>query len=335
MPRNPNKIDYTGGLPSGFERFTVVEDPRSGGNKKHHFGELLFIAVSALVCGVQSFSGMIEFAHLYEDWLKKWIKLPHGIPVPQTMTNLFAILDSKKFAKCVADHINDLYPDLAKQLIAVDGKSLRGSGVKTSELDHCLSAWAADTGVTIALEFVQHKSNEIPAIPKLLEQLELRGHVVSVDAMGTQTAIATQIKEQGADYLMALKGNQGALHAEVIDQFHFAKTQIDRGKSEKWSLHKEVEKSHGRVTTRRVAVTNDLDWMQKRVRKRWNGLRSLIAIDTESYNVTKQKTTKQTRFYISSLDATAERFQKLIRRHWSIENGCHWVLDTLFREDHS
>ena len=134
---------------------------------------------------------------------------------------------------------------------------------------------------------------------------------------------------------MALKGNQGALHAEVIDQFHFAKTQIDRGKSEKWSLHKEVEKSHGRVTTRRVAVTNDLDWMQKRVRKRWNGLRSLIAIDTESYNVTKQKTTKQTRFYISSLDATAERFQKLIRRHWSIENGCHWVLDTLFREDHS
>ena len=202
MPRNPDKIDYSGGLPVGFERFTIVEDPRTGGNTKHHFGEL-------------------------------------------------------------------------------------------------------------------------------------KGHVVSVDAMGTQTVIATKIREQEADYLMALKGNQGALHKEVIDQFHFAKTQINRGKSEKWSLHEETEKPHGRVTTRKVAVTHDLTWMYPSIRKKWNGVKTLIAIESESYDLSKKKTTQQTRFYISSLESSAEVFQKLIRQHWSIENSCHWVVDTLFREDHS
>ncbi len=335
MPRNPDKIDYTGGHPLGFERFTIIEDPRTGGNKKHHFGELLFIAVSSLVCGVQSFAGMIEFAHLYEDWLKKWIKLPNGIPVPQTLTNLFSVLDSKSFSKCVVEHINDLYPELARQLIAVDGKTIRGSGTSNSEQEHCLSAWAADTGVTLALEFIQKKSNEIPAIPKLLDQLELKGHVISVDAMGTQKAIATKIKEKGADYLMALKRNQGALHGEVIDQFHFAKTQIQREKSESWSIHKDVNKGNGRVTTRRIAVTNNLDWMQPSIRKSWDGLQSLIAVEAETYQMTTKKMTKHTRFYISSLDEPASELQKLIRQHWSIENGCHWVLDTLYREDHS
>lgn len=335
MPRNPTKIDYSGGLPSGFERFEIVEDPRTGGNKRHHFGELLFIAISALVCGVQSFSGMIEFAHLYEDWLKKWIKLPNGIPVAQTMTNLFSILDNEKFSRCVVEHIQSIYPELAKQLIAVDGKSLRGSSFDSSELDHCVSAWAADTGVTLALEFVQKKSNEIPAIPKLLDQLEIKGHVISVDAMGTQTAIATKIKDKEADYLMALKRNQGSLHDEVIDQFHFAKTQIQREKSKHWDFHENIEKSNGRISTRRVAVTNGLDWMESSIRKRWNGLSSLIAVELESYHIAKKDMTKQTRFYISSLESSAKEFNQLIRQHWSIENGCHWVLDTLYREDHS
>ena len=140
-----------------------------------------------------------------------------------------------------------------------------------------------NTASALGVEFVQKKSNEIPAIPKLLERLDIKGHIVSVDAMGTQTAIATKIKEKKADYIMALKRNQGALHSEVIDQFHFAKTQIKCEKSEAWSLHEEVEKANGRVCTRRVAVTNQLDWMFPSIRKRWNGLSSLIAIETESY----------------------------------------------------
>ncbi len=335
MPRNPNKLDYSGGLPTGFEKFIVIEDPRTGGNKRHCFGEIIFIAVSSLVCGVKSFSGMIEFAHLHKDWLKKWIDLPNGIPVVQTLINLFSLMDSKIFGQCVVEHIKLLYPDLASQLIAVDGKTIRGSAASGSQQEHCLSAWAADAGVTLALEFIQEKSNEIPAIPKLLDQLEIKGHVISVDAMGTQTAVAKKVIDKGADYLMALKRNQSALHDEVIAQFHFATTQIALDKSKAWSLAEETEKANGRVTTRRVAVTDQLDWMQNKIRDKWSNLKSLIMIETTCYDVSTKLTTIHKRYYISSLEVEATEFKKLIRQHWSIENGCHWVLDTLYREDHS
>jgi predicted transposase YbfD/YdcC len=260
-------------------------------------------------------------------------QVANGVPVKQTIINLFSLMDSQQFGQCVVEHIKDLHPELAKQLIAIDGKTIRGSGKSNSEQEHCLSAWAADAGVTLALEFVQKKSNEIPAIPLLLERLELEGHVVSMDAMGTQTVIAKKIRDKEADYILALKRNQGRLHDEVIDQFHFASRQIAREVSEAWSLHEHVEKSNGRVCTRRVAVTNQLDWMQPSIRKKWKDLRSLVMVESESYCLSEKRTTKQKRFYISSLEADAETFQKLIRQHWSIENGCHWVLDTLYRED--
>ena len=335
MPRNPNKLDYSGGLPAGFEKFIVIEDPRTGGNKRHYFGETIFIAVSALVCGVRSFAGIIEFAHVQQDWLKKWIELPNGIPVVQTLINLFSLMDPKLFGECVVEHIKHLYPELASQLIAIDGKTIRGSAPSDSQQEHCLSAWAADTGVTLAVEFIQKKSNEIPAIPKLLDQLEIKGHVISVDAMGTQTAVAQKATDKGADYLMALKRNQSSLHDEVIAQFHYATTQIALDKSKAWSLAAQIDKANGRVTTRRAAVTNQLDWMQSSIRNRWSNLSSLIMIETESHQVSTKQTTTQKRYYISSLKANADVFQKLIRQHWSIENGCHWVLDTLYREDHS
>jgi predicted transposase YbfD/YdcC len=231
--------------------------------------------------------------------------------------------------------MKQIYPELASQLIAIDGKTLRGSAKNGDQQEHCLSAWAADAGVTLALEFIQDKSNEIPAFPKLLDQLEIKGHVISVDAMGTQVAGAKKVIDKGADYIMALKRNQSGLHDEVIGQFHFATTQIEMDKSKAWSLFEQIEKANGRVTTRRVAVTNQLEWMQTSIRERWANLSSLIMIETESYDVSKKETSIQKRYYISSLEATAEVFQGLIRKHWSIESGCHWVLDTLYREDHS
>lgn len=335
MPRNPAKIDYSTGFPDGFDHFVIIEDPRTGGNKKHHFGELIFIAVSALVCGVQSFSGMIEFAHIHHDWLKKWVRLPNGIPVQQTMINLFSLIDPAQFSQCIAAHLKESHPTLAEQLIAVDGKTIRGSGKTNYEQQHCLSAYAAESGLTLGVEFVQQKSNEIPAIPKLLEQLNIAGHLVSTDAMGTQTAVAAKIRDKKADYLLAVKGNQSSLQNEIVDQFHFATTQSVKQKGLTWDLHEKVEKSNGRVTTRRVGVTQQLDWMIPSIRKRWRDLTSLIMIENESYQVSTKKTTKQKRFYISSRSGSAEEFSGLIREHWSIENGCHWVLDTLFREDHS
>jgi predicted transposase YbfD/YdcC len=335
MPRNPAKIDYSGGLPLGFEHFTIIEDPRTGGNCRHHFGEMIFIAVSSLVCGVQSFGGMIEFAHIHRKWLDRWITLPNGIPVVQTMINLFALLNPVQFSRCIAAHIHDLYPELAQQLIAVDGKTIRGSGKTNHEQQHCLSAYAAEAGLTLGVEFVAQKSNEITAIPKLFDQLDIAGHLVSVDAMGTQTAIAADIRSKDADYLMAVKRNQGSLHDEIVDQFHFATTQSVREKSPAWDLHEQVGKANGRITTRRVAVTGQLDWMLPSIRKRWRDLASLIMVESESYDIIAKKTHRQKRFYISSKAASAEQFSQWIRGHWSIENGCHWVLDTLYREDHS
>lgn len=335
MPRNPEKINYTGGFPLGFEHFTIIEDPRTGGNRKHHFGELVFIAVSSLVCGVQSFAGMIEFAHIHRRWLELWITLPNGIPVVQTMINLFALLNPVQFSQCIAADLHDLHPQLAKQLIAVDGKTIRGSGKTNYEQQHCLSAYAAEAGLTLGVEFVARKSNEITAIPKLFEQLDIAGHLISVDAMGTQTAIAADIRSRDADYLMAVKRNQGSLHDEIVDQFHFATTQSVREKNPAWDLHEQIEKANGRVTTRRVAVTAQLDWMLPSIRKRWRDLTSLIMVESESYDIATKKTHRQKRFYISSKSACAKEFSGWIRGHWSIENGCHWVLDTLYREDHS
>lgn len=335
MPRNPAKIDYSAGFPVGFEQFVVIEDPRTGGHRRHHFGEIIFIAVSALVCGVQSFAGMIEFAHIHRQWLEKWIGLPNGIPVKQTVINLFSLLDPVEFSHCIHAHLREAHPDLAKQLIAIDGKTIRGSGKTNQEQQHCLSAYAAETGLTLGVEFVQQKSNEIPAIPKLLDQLKIEGHIISTDAMGTQNAVAAKIRDKKADYLLAVKRNQSSLHDEIVDQFHFATTQSVKEQGHAWDLDEQVEKANGRVTTRRVAVTTSLDWMLPSIRKRWKDLASLIMVESENYEVSTRKTRTQKRFYISSRVSSAKEFSELIRGHWSIENGCHWVLDTLYREDHS
>lgn len=335
MPRNPTKIDYSGGLPDNFDSFLVIEDPRTGGNKKHHFGEVLFMTVTAMLCGMNGFADIVDFCELQESWLRKWITLPNGIPRPQTLSNIFQIIAPQQFNQCVADHIGTLAPGLRRQIIAVDGKCLRGSHGLGGACVHAVSAWAADSGITLAQEFVGEKTNEIDAIPKLLALLELEGQIVTIDAMGTHTHIAECIVNQGGDYILALKGNQGNLHKEVIDQFHFATTQLDLQASENWSCHTLTEKSHGRVVTRKVVSTRQLDWMDGEIRERWKGLRSIVMVENETTHLKDGKTTRHTRYYISSLGVGAEEFQKSIRLHWSIENQCHWVLDTAFREDHN
>ena len=173
MPRNPNKINYNKGLPKALISFQVIEDPRSGGNKRHHFGAVLFMVVSGVLCGMNTFSDIEEFCKLQLPWLKKWVKIPHGIPRAQTFSNIFAIIDIALFNKCLIDHIGALHPQLQQQLIAIDGKKLRGSHGLTCEASHAVSAWAADSGITLAQEFVKDKSNELTAIPRLLEMLNL------------------------------------------------------------------------------------------------------------------------------------------------------------------
>jgi predicted transposase YbfD/YdcC len=336
MPRNPDKIDYSGGLPESFEAFYVIEDPRTGGNKKHHFGEVLFMAVTAMLCGMNGFAEIEEFCNEDIEWLKKWITLPNDIPRAQTFSNIFQAIDPDQFSQCLVEHLQTLWLALASQVIAVDGKALRGSHELNKNADHAVSAWAADTGMTLAQEFVTEKSNEITAIPKLLEKLDLKGHIVTIDAMGTHTHIAQLIVDKEADYILALKGNQGNSHKEVMDHFEIALRHLDLKKAKGWTISQDHEKAHGRETTRTVLATKNLSALDPEIRKRWPELKSLIVVENDTKIVTTGKERKkERRYYLSSVDGDAELFQKAIRQHWSIENNCHWVLDTCFREDHN
>ena len=336
MPRNPNKIDYSGGLPHSIQAFNVIEDPRTGGNKKHHFGEVLFICVVGLLCGMNTFSDIEDFAELQRDWFAKWLKLPNGIPRSQTFKNIFALIDPNQFALCLANHLQDLSPKLASQVIAVDGKTLRGSSTLNEDAAHVVSAWAAEEGLTLAREFVSNKSNEITAIPKLLEQMDVKGHTVTIDAMGTQVDIAQSIIDKGGDYILALKGNQGNLHKEVIDHIDFSLRQLDITKAKGWTSASETEKSHGRVTTRSIVASCNLETLDSDLRARWPKLKTIIVVENETFEPSSGKNRKpERRYYISSLNEGAEELLKKIRLHWSIENQCHWVLDVVFREDHN
>lgn len=336
MPRNPSKTDYSGNFPSHLHAFENLEDPRSAaGWTRHHFGEVLFICVTGLLCGMNGFAEIEHFAKLQREWFKKWISLPNGIPRAQTLSNLFQLIDPAQFQQCLIDHVSQLHPDLKKQIIAIDGKALRGSREHLKGAHHAVSAWAEEAGITLAQVFVDEKSNEITAIPKLLEMLDLQGHIVTMDAMGTQVEIAEQIVEQGGDYVLALKGNPGGTHDEVIDHFDFALRQLDLKKAKGWRSHQtEVETSHGRKTQRTVLSTNYLDVLDPEHRERWKGLKSLIVVEVDSEVITtKKKRHPDRRYYLSSLEVDAKRFEQIVRKHWSIENQCHWVLDVTFRED--
>lgn len=334
MPRNPNKINYSKGLPKSFHTFQVIEDPRTGGNKRHHFGAVLFMVVTGVLCGMNSFSDIEEFCHLQKTWFKKWIKTPHGIPRAQTFSNIFALIEPKQFSDCLIAHIGTLHPRL-QQLIAIDGKTLRGSHGLNSDASHVVSAWAADSGVTLAQEFVGEKSNEITAIPALLEMLDLQGQIISIDAMGTQTAIAQAIIEKKPTTYSRSKATKETSTKKHKTNFTTPCATSTSAKRKAGASTQSVEKSHGRIVTRNVIVNHRLEWMSEEIRNKWPQLNSLIMVETRSSKLEETKETREIRYYISSLKSSASEQQKHIRQHWSIENNCHWVLDTVFREDHN
>ena len=337
MPRNPNKIDYSGGFPEGFEVFASIQDPRNGGNTRHYFGEILFIAFAAVLCGVRSYELMEEFAELRESWLRKWLRLPGSIPCANTFSRVFQAIEPTAFAECIATHLARLGFVMQGGQIAIDGKALRGSRSGESTHLHAVSAWACEAGITLAQAFVGEKTNEITAIPELLEMLNLKGAVVTIDAMGTQRAIAQKIVDKGGDYILSVKGNQGRLHDETRDQFAFALRQLDPAKldSTRWSMAQTKDIGHDRDETRQIMVCHDLGWMDPEVRGEWKNLSCVIMVHRRTL-LGAGKTRSETSYYMSSLkDVKAPDLLTYIRNHWGIENRCHWVLDAIYREDHN
>lgn len=338
MSHKTRSEEFSGGFPESIEAFGELPDPREGRHKRHYFGEIIFMALAAIICQCEGFDDMARFAKLKEDWLLKFLKLPNGTPSNDTFRRVFTAIDPKRFNRCFMAFIQATHGQLAAQLIAIDGKAVRHSfdtGTDAGHL-HLLSAWACDEGISLGQLAVDKKTNEITAVPKLLDLLDLEGHTVSLDAMGCQKEIARKIHLAHADYLLALKGNQGTLHKRV-EEFFDSRGQVraakQRGKT--ISVSDCENKGHGRHERRVVMATDALEGIDKLERENWCGLRSIVCVEAHRKELATGKSSVEKRYYITSHKPDAELLGKLIRQHWSIENRCHWVLDVTWKEDES
>jgi predicted transposase YbfD/YdcC len=322
--------------PSLVEYFADLPDPRIDRTKRHALTDLLVIALCAILCGADDFVAIQEWGQARQDWLRQRLGLilPNGIPSHDTFGRLFARLDPEAFTRCFLAWVDAARTATNGEIIAVDGKTLRRSFDRANQKTaiHMVSAWAAANHLVLGQVKVDDKSNEITAIPALLELLDLHGCVVTIDALGCQKEIARQIINQGGDYMLALKENQGTLYEDVTLFFEEARaaafTTVPHGS------HREVDGGHGRVEVRHCFTVGEIQWLRER-HPAWPKLGSILMVEAERQ--VGEKRTSERRYYISSLPGgqseDAIRSGRAVRGHWGIENCVHWVLDVSFRED--
>jgi predicted transposase YbfD/YdcC len=307
--------------------FVSIEDPRQTAKVKHDLVELLVVAVNAVLVGADTFTEIELWAEEKLEWLQGYLRLPHGIPSHDTFGRIFGLIDPEQFESAFRRWVSSILPALGTEIVAIDGKTSRRSGGIDATALHLVSAFAAGAGLVLGQRATAEKSNEITAIPELLSTLALTGCTVTIDAMGTQTAIAEAIQERGADYVLAVKDNQPKL-AQSIEDFWRA----FRAHPASYTPHastESVEKNHGRIESRRCTVFDQLECLDKP--QQWKGLRSFAVLESE--RTIGNKTTQERRLYISSLDPDAERISQAIRSHWAVENRLHWVMDVSFNDD--
>jgi predicted transposase YbfD/YdcC len=317
-----------------LKHFGELQDPRTGNAKTHIFLEILIIAILAVICGAEGWSDVELFGKNKKDWLKTFLKLPKGIPSHDTFGRVFAKIKPEEFQKRFIEWVRAIEMLTAGQVIAVDGKKLRRSHDQEAgkEAIYMVSAWATQNQLILGQTKVADKSNEITAIPELLRLLDITGCIVTIDAIGTQSEIAETIVAGGADYLLAVKENQGHLYEDIHCLFE---VDVAHGiEKAQHSYAQTVNKGHGRLEIRECWVTENEEYLALvRKRQNWKGLRSIVRI--VSQRQIGEKVEKQTRYFISSLPAHAKTILKAKRSHWKIENQVHWVLDIAFREDES
>jgi len=314
------------------EHFADLEDPRMDRTKKHPLINILVIALCAAIGGADTWVDIELFGKSKRGWFAKFLDLTNGIASHDTFGRVFAALDSEQFQRCFIDWVQAICEVLKGQVVAFDGKTLRRSHnrIKGKKAIHMVSAWATENQLVLGQVKVDDKSNEITAIPALLELLALSGCIVTIDAIGCQKEVAKQIVEQGADYVLALKDNQGRLHDHAKTLFEDAQA-IDFADCD---YHKTVDKDHGRIETRECWVTAHPQYLAALYKpEQWLGLQTAIMIRAERR--IGEKTEAETRYYISSLPGNAKQLLNAVRNHWHIENRLHWVLDVTFHEDDS
>ena len=313
--------------------FDAIEDPRVERTKKHHLIDIIIIAILGVLCGADGWVDIESFGNTKEAWLKTFLDLPNGIPSHDTFGRVFAHIDPKQFETCFLTWVQSINEKI-NGVIAIDGKSLRRSHDRTNgkKALHMVSAWAYENRMVLAQVAVNKKSNEITAIPEILKLLALEGCIVTIDAMGTQRAIAAQIIEQKGDYALTLKDNQGNLYEDVKDTFALARKETFGGIG--YQFWEATEKKHGREEIRKHWLIDDVTCLKYlNPQGTWKGLQAIGMV--ESQRRIGPKVTNETRYYVLSFAGDVHRFATSIRSHWGIENGVHWVLDIAFREDES
>lgn len=316
---------------SMVEHFAPLEDPRLDRQKRHKLIDIIIIAICAVLAGANDWVAVESFGQAKQAWFERFLELPNGIPSHDTFGRVFGLLAPGQFQACFLSWVRAVAEVIGGQVVAIDGKTLRRSHDRRAgqAAIHMVSAWAAQNRVVLGQLKTEEKSNEITAIPALLQVLDVSGCIVTIDAMGCQTAIAEQIVEQGGDYVLALKGNQGKLYEAVAQLFETAHNTPSEGSVLQY--YETHDAAHGRVETRRHWTTDASDGLAQK--DAWAKLTSLGMVESERQ--LNGKVTIEQRYYIASIGNDAQRFAQAVRGHWGIENCVHWVLDIAFREDES
>lgn len=312
-----------------LSHFSNLEDPRRAETIEHRLLDILAIAICAVICGAESWTDIEEYGRAKQAWLETVLSLPNGIPSHDTFARVFARLDPEQMQRCFLSWVNAISQLTGGEVIAIDGKELRhsydtGAGKGAIAM---VSAWASANRLVLGQSKVDEKSNEITAIPGLLQVLAIAGCIVTIDAMGCQKEIARAIVERGADYVLALKANQTSLFEDV--QWLFEQAVANQFEDVAYDFHQTIDQGHGRVEIRRCWTLTELDYLVQK--PQWQGLASVVML--EAQRRINGKVEQQTRYYISSLCGNAAQIAQAIRSHWSIENSLHWVLDVSFNED--
>lgn len=323
--------NLTGSL---IEQFSKLEDPRDDRAKRHKLIDVVVIAICAVICGADSWVDVEMFGNSKKDWLGRFLELPNGIPSHDTFGRVFAMLDAKQFQECFVDWVSTVSEMTKGQVVAVDGKTVRRShdGWTGKPAIHLVSAWASANHLVLGQIKVDDRSNEITALPPLLRMLDVSGCTVTVDAMGCQKEVASTITDRRADYVLALKQNQPRLYDDVADMFVEARKTGFTGLAHDFC--ETVDKGHGRIETRRCWSVSDPEHIRYiDDRREWAGLTSVAMVESERR--IDGKSSRQVRYYLSSLPSRADRLLSAVREHWGIENSVHWTLDVAFDEDNS
>lgn len=314
------------------EHFSSISDPRIDRTKRHKLIDILVIAICATICGADGWEEFELFGQAKQQWFKSFLELPNGIPSDDTFRRVFGRIDPSQFQQCFLEWVRAVSELTQGQVIAIDGKQSRRSYDRATGKTaiYMVSAWASENGMVLGQTKVDAKSNEITAIPELLSMLEIAGCIVTIDAMGCQTEIAAKIVDKEADYVLAVKGNQGTLYEDVVQYFDWALR--DKFRQTTYTSYETTDGEHGRLEVRHYYATNDIEWLSQKAN--WKGLQTIAMVESER-TILGEETSRERRYYISSLAADAKQLGKAIRGHWSVENSLHWVLDIAFREDQS